>query len=134
MKTISKVLLPLAFFIVADVAAEEAEPQLWSGDVEVGAVFTSGNTDQESLKLRFDAKRDGDKWANTFHGDTLNASQDGTETANKFYLFYRLDRKLDEDRSLFMRVAYEEDQFSGFDRQTDFTAGYAQTLLNWSSS
>jgi len=103
--------------------------RIWSGDIEVGAVFTSGNTDNESIKVRVDAERDVDKWINTFHADTLNASQDGEETANKLYLFYRLDRKLASDRSLFARVAYEEDQFSGFDRQVDGTVGYAQTLL-----
>ena len=78
----------IAIYLLAAVslpvlAAEETK--IWSGDVEVGAVFTSGNTEQESLKLRFDATRDKDKFINSFHADTFQASASGDDTADKFY-------------------------------------------------
>ncbi|MBO6703517.1 MAG: DUF481 domain-containing protein [Pseudomonadales bacterium] len=123
----------LVFFLVtvflSFLAIAEEEPKFWSTDVELGAVFTSGNTEQESLKFRIDSKREKDVWVNSFHLDTFAASEDGNDTADKLYAFYRLDYKLADDRGLFTRLAYEDDQFSGFDHQTDLTFGYNQTLL-----
>lgn len=107
----------------------EEEPKLWSTDVELGAVFTSGNTEQETFKFRLDSKREKDVWINSFHVDTFMANEDGDDTADKLYTFYRLDYRLAEDRGLFARLAYEDDAFSGFDQQSDLTFGYNQTLL-----
>lgn len=112
------------------VAAEEEEPKFWTTDVELGAVFTSGNTEQESFKFRVASSREKDAWINGFHFDTFMASEDGNDTADKIYTFYRLDYRLDEDRGLFGRIAYESDEFSGFDSQSDMTFGYNQTLLS----
>ena len=102
----------------------------WASEVELGAVFTGGNTEQETLKFRFDTRRDSEKYVNTFHADLFNAAEDGNATAEKNYLFYRLGKKLGDDRGLFARLGYERDRFSGFDSQIDFTAGYNLTLLN----
>ena len=125
-----KCCLILLALVAGPVAAEEESGaiKIWSGDVELGAVFTSGNTEQESLNLRVDAKRDGENWINSLHANSLTASQDDVDTADKYYLSYQLDRKLSDDASLFGRVAYEDDRFSGFDSQTDATLGYARTL------
>ncbi len=41
-----------------------------------------------------------------------------------------MGRKLDGERSLFARGAYEQDKFSGFKRQIDVTVGYGQKFLN----
>ncbi len=111
------------------VKAAEEEPKFWSGDVEVGAIFTSGNTEQNSVKLRADATRETDRSVHSFHGDSYQASQNSVDTAKRFYLFYRYDYKLGEDQSLFGRLAYEEDDFTGFNRQVDLTAGYKRMLL-----
>lgn len=115
-------------FLGFGVFAEE-EPKFWSTDVELGAVFTSGNTEQESLKFRIGSKREKEQWVNSFHFDTFVAKEDGNDTADKLYTFYRLDYRLDDDRGLFARLAYEDDAFSGFDHQSDLTFGYNQTLL-----
>ncbi len=114
---------------LSKVSIAQEEPKFWSSDVELGAVFTSGNTEQESLKVRFDTERTGEKYTNTFHFDTYQASEDGNDTADKFYMFYRLGYDLGNDRSLYGRLAYEQDEFSGFDEQYNLTVGYAQNLL-----
>ena len=110
-------------------AAAEEEPKLWETSVELGAVFTTGNTEQENVKFRVDSKRTKDVWVNTMHLDTYRASEDGDDTAKKLYTFYRLDYKLTDESSVFGRLAYEDDEFSGFDSQTDLTVGYNRTLL-----
>ena len=115
-----------AFLISATTAVAEEGPKFWSTDVELGAGFTSGNTDQESVNLRIDSKRETELWINSFH---VSALQDGDDTADRLYLFYRLDYRFDDDRGLFGRIAYEVDAFSGFENQLDVTMGYNQTLI-----
>lgn len=124
-----RIALLMAGIVLSISALAEEEPKFWSTDVELGAVFTSGNTEQESFKFRLDSKREKDVWINSFHVDTFMASEDGDDTADKLYTFYRLDYRLDDNRGLFGRLAYEDDEFSGFDYQSDLTFGYNQTLL-----
>ena len=95
----------------------------WSSEVELGAVFTGGNTEQESVKFRFDTHRDGVSHTHTLHADAFRASENDSNTAQKYYLSYRMGKRLSEDHGLFARVAYEQDRFSGFDNQMDLTAG-----------
>lgn len=107
---------------------EEEADKSWSGTVELGAVFTSGNTEEENTKLRIDAVRAGELWQHTFHVDGLRSSRDDELTAHRVYASYQLDRKLNGD-SLFGRFAYEDDRFSGFDYQADLTGGYSKELF-----
>jgi putative salt-induced outer membrane protein len=110
------------------VMAEE-EAQGWTNEVELGLVATSGNTDTENLKLRADSLANMDKFKHNVHFDSLRASIDGETTAQRLYAFYQADYKLGEHRSTFGRIAYNDDQFSGFNYQADVTFGYAQRLF-----
>ena len=100
----------LMMMVTLTVGAQEEEDSFWSGDVEVGAVFTSGNTEQESIKFKLGAAREKGNFVNTFHADTFKASEDGNDTADKLYTFYRLDRKIDDHQAVFGRLAYEQDE------------------------
>jgi putative salt-induced outer membrane protein YdiY len=111
-------------------AAAEEEPSIWSTNVELGAVSTSGNTEQSNLKFRVDSARDKGQLLQNFHGDIFRAETEGVDTANKLYAFYRAGFKLDDKQSLFGRLAYEEDAFSGFDRQVDLTGGYSRKFVD----
>ncbi|MDA0789789.1 MAG: DUF481 domain-containing protein [Proteobacteria bacterium] len=116
-------------YLLLLVAAMPAAASEWVSEVELGAVFTSGNTEQETVKFRADATRDGELFVNRIHVESLSAARDGVESAEKYSGFYRLGRKLDRGRSLFGRAAYEQDRFSGFKRQMDVTVGYGQRFL-----
>ena len=102
---------------------------IWSIEVELGAVLTSGNTEEENLKFRTDSSRETDRFKQTIHGDTLRSSQAAATSAQRMYVHYKADYKFDDDRSLFARISYEDDRFSGFDYQPDLTAGYSRKLL-----
>jgi putative salt-induced outer membrane protein len=121
-----RMLVGVALLIVGCQALADSA---WSNEVELGAVFTGGNTEQESVKFRFDTHRDSVGYTHTLHADAFRASENDSNTAQKYYLSYRMGKKLSEDRGLFSRVAYEQDRFSGFDNQMDLTAGYNQTSL-----
>jgi putative salt-induced outer membrane protein len=106
-----------------------SEDSIWSSEVEVGAVYATGNTDETNFKFRGEAVRDGEVYENSYKLDILNSSQNDVKTAQKVYGVYQLDRKLNEVSSVFGRFAYEDDSFSGFDNQIDLTVGYSRDLI-----
>jgi putative salt-induced outer membrane protein len=118
------VALMLPFFSMA-----EEDASVWTNEVEFGFVGTSGNTDTENLKLRADSLADLENVKHNVHFDSLRATTDGEITAQKLYAFYQGDYKLDEDRSMFGRVSYDNDRLSGFNYQADVTLGYSQVLF-----
>lgn len=113
--------------VLADDAA--ADQKKLEGSVELGAVVTTGNTDSSNVKFRADSKYNGPRMKHTAHIDGLRQTEDGNVNAEKYYAYYQADYKLDEIQSLFGRVSYEDDRFSGFDYQTNFTLGYSRQLL-----
>ncbi|MCZ6503327.1 MAG: DUF481 domain-containing protein [Gammaproteobacteria bacterium] len=112
--------------------AHGSEDNFWDAEVELGAVFTSGNTDEKNIKFRGEVVYSGDRYKHTVHLDVLNSSKDKIKTAQKTYLFYQVDYKL-EKGSVFGRIAHEEDKFNGFDYQTDITGGYSRLLMEKST-
>lgn len=109
-------------------STQGSEDSLWNAEVELGAVFTSGNTDEGNLKIRGEVIHDGDRFKHTLHFDSLNSSKEQERTAQKSYAFYQVDYKL-EKSSIFGRIAYEKDKFNGFDYEADVTAGYSRLLM-----
>ncbi len=101
----------------------------WTNEVEFGAVVTTGNTEQENFKLATQLVFDGESIKHTGSFDALRAAENDVTTAERYYTFYQADFKLADFHSLFGRVAYEDDRFSGFAYQADATAGYSRLLF-----
>lgn len=119
-----------ALLVLTHPASAVSEDSIWSSEVEVGAFYSTGNTDETNIKLRGEAVRDGENYVGTYKLDLLNNSTDGTKTAQKTYGVFQLDRKLSNVSSIFGRGAYEDDKFSGFDYQIDFTVGYSREFFS----
>lgn len=105
----------------------------WVSSVELGAVISTGNTEQSSFKFRGDTQHDGDRFRHTFHINFFRQSQDSVTSANKFYAFYQGDLKLSGPNALFGRASYDSDKFSGYRYQEDITFGYSRRLLELSN-
>ena len=106
-----------------------SEDSIWSSEVEVGAVYSTGNTEESNVKLRGQALRSGELYKTTYKLDFLNRSQDDQRTAERVYGVFQLDRSLTDISSVFGRVAYDDDRFSGYDYQVDLTLGYSRDFF-----
>lgn len=126
MRSISLIRITLSLFALL---SSPVFAQDWSGQVELGAVVTTGNTEQQNLKFQVDAERDSERFHHTMHVSGLRSSEDEVVTAQKYQTFYQGDYKLEGDHALFGRVSYEDDRFSGFEYQADATAGYSRSLM-----
>ncbi len=100
-----------------------------SSEVELGAVFTSGNTENESVNFRGEVDWRRDAWEYGFLLDGFRASQDNVRTAERMY--YVGDARYDVNDVSFVltRLAHEDDEFSGYDSQTDISINYGRNML-----
>lgn len=126
MKLLSFVAAGLVAGMLIVPAADAAD---WASEIEFGAVVTTGNTEQENFKLRAQTETEGENMKHAARVDALRSSENDIVTAQKYYAFYQADWKLDDIQSLFARVSWEDDRFSGFEYQADATAGYSRTFL-----
>lgn len=98
-------------------------------ELELGAIFTSGNTDDENIRFRgrFDAIRE--DWAYRFSMDGFRSSSDDELSAQRLYTVGSATYSFDADNFVQGRVAHEDDRFSGYDSQTDASVSYGQVVL-----
>lgn len=110
-------------------AYAQENSQLWTTDIELGYVSTSGNSEASSLKARLESKREVDQWRYLIHFDSLNSEEDGERSAERYFLSNKLDYKFGERSYLFGFASYEDDRFSGYDWQAVAAAGYGYRII-----
>ena len=96
---------------------------------ELGALFTSGNTDEQSLNFGAEIEIDQADWDYLFSIDGLYTSSAGTVKAQKATGVARANYQISEISYFQTRASHEDDRFSGFKSQSDLTFSYGQDLL-----
>ena len=114
-------------FLSSGVFAQQANDIVT--EIELGAIFTSGNTEEENVSYGITVDWLRDNWEYQFTSDGLRNSRFGDVTAQRFYHVARGRRQIDEDSFWGVRGAYEDDRFNGFDYQTDVTVTYGRNFL-----
>jgi len=109
--------------------ASAANADGWSGNAELGFVQTTGNTDTSSLNLKVKGISDGEIWRTTVEGGALNSKDTGKTTSEKYHIAVQEDWKGLSAGYLFVRLAYEQDKFGGYNRRTSETLGYGFDIL-----
>jgi putative salt-induced outer membrane protein len=101
-----------------------------SSEIELGAIITSGNTEDENIKFKgiIDWKRD--RWEYGFSLEGFRSSKNNVLAAQRVYAVAKATYDLDEMSFIETRAAHEDDRFSGYDSQSDVTVSYGHTLLS----
>lgn len=112
-------------------SALPAHAQSWDfqTQLELGAVITSGNTEDENIRFKgqFDAVRE--RWAYLFSSEGFRSSKDDELAAQRLYTIGSATYSFSDSEFVETRVAHEDDRFSGYDSQTDFSVSYGKELL-----
>lgn len=104
----------------------------WQASAEFGLLYTTGNTDTESLKAKLNLAKDYVQWRHKGMVDYYRAEQTDQSTdeqiltADRLFLSAQSNYKFDADSksSIFVFGSYEEDQFSGYEYQGTVAVGY----------
>lgn len=129
-------LITLLFITTNSIAAEtttdaDKSDNAWKGNIELGYVKTSGNTETESLNTKANAEKDGETWRHKLNLEALKSSDDGTTTAERYIASGQSDYKLKGKKNFFfVFVSYEDDRFSGYDYQMTEAIGYGRRVLD----
>lgn len=116
-------------FSILGVSAVNAQNDI-SSEIELGAIITSGNTEDENIKFKglIDWRRD--RWEYGFSLEGFRSSKNNVLAAQRVYAVAKATYDLDEVSFVETRLAHEDDRFSGYDSQSDFTVSYGHTLLS----
>jgi putative salt-induced outer membrane protein len=117
----------LAIFSWSASAQEESSV---ATQLELGAIFTSGNTENENIKYKVTVDwNQSENWDYQFTSDGFRSSQEGISNAQRLYHTGSANYTIDPDGYVQGRVAYENDKFSGFESQSDITVSYGRNVL-----
>ncbi|MGB5325493.1 MAG: DUF481 domain-containing protein [Pseudomonadales bacterium] len=122
----------LAGLALASTAAT-AEPI--KGEAELGLVATSGNSTTENLNSKLKLTTATTNWQHEANLGALGSSNEDRDTgidkttAEKYFVNYKADRKLDDRSYLYGLTTWEDDRFSGFEYQTTAGVGYGYKVI-----
>lgn len=123
-------LLPAGFMaLLLTPAALAQSGNTITREVELGALFTSGNTDEETLNFAGAINIDRQQWNHAFTVNGLYAASDSTVKGQRFAAAARTNYEISEFSYFQTRASHEDDRFSGFDSQSDITFSFGTELL-----
>jgi putative salt-induced outer membrane protein len=127
-----KSLVSLALLLLLVVASNAGFAQEENGlttELELGALFTSGNTEDQTLNFASTLGWQRNQWEYVFSLDGLFSSKENEVTGQRFYAVVSANYEFTENSFFLTRFAHEDDRFSGFDSQSDITFSYGRNLL-----
>ncbi|GAB4536047.1 MAG: hypothetical protein Tsb0010_15700 [Parvularculaceae bacterium] len=118
-------------------ARTDAQPRVaWSGEGEIGAGLTTGNSDTANVAVAGKAVRESGAVRQTAVLDFGFTRTDGATTQQRIFSSYQLDYDYSSNWFSFTRAEYENDRFSGFDYRIFLGVGLGAKLIagdrmNW---
>ena len=106
----------------------EAEP-IWSSQVGLSYLATTGNSETETLGLDFRMTRRPTPWGLEIAALVNRAEEDGEKTAERYYASLRGTRALAKRWEAFAGLSAEQDEFAGIDLRSIVEAGAVYKAL-----
>lgn len=100
------------------------------GNVEIGALRTSGNTETSSYNTKFSFTQSSGAWENQFFGSAFFAEEADETTAERYAAGLRSTYDFTESNYVFANFTYDKDLFGGVRERTTQTIGYGRRLLD----
>lgn len=122
--------LSAAILVLAASSALAQDEEGLSGQVAFGYLATSGNAENENLNLSFGGNFNAERWHHRLNGLAVRASTSGIDTAEAYGLTWKTSYDINETDYLFGVVAWNSDEFSGYDQQLREVLGYGRRFID----
>ena len=129
----SVAIIGLLVFATPLLAAEEEtgeEETPWSGNVKLGYLATSGNTESSSLNAGFKITYALELWQHEATASAISSTESDETTGEAYDFGWKSARNLSDRDFLFGRLDWRKDRFSGYDQQLSEAVGYGRRLIN----
>ncbi|MDF1765102.1 MAG: DUF481 domain-containing protein [Gammaproteobacteria bacterium] len=123
-----------AAFAMLTTPAFAQETNSVATELEFGAIFTSGNSDDQNVKFKGTVDWNFGDWLYGFSSDGFRSSKNNELNAQRLRHVGSAGHAINDYSQVNARVSYEDDRFSGFDSQSDFSVNYGRNLLRASST
>jgi putative salt-induced outer membrane protein len=101
------------------------------GDLALGYLSTSGNTDSRNANAQFEVTWDLDgPWQHEWAALAISARTDDVTTAESYSAGYNAQRDLSATSYLVFAGEWRQDEFSGYARQLAETVGYGRRIID----
>ena len=110
-------------------AETPVEYGVWKGNVELGFVNTTGNTETRTTNIKAKAETETENWRHVATYESLTSSDQGVNTADRYAINGQSNYKLDKKNFFFIMLNYEDDQFSGYDYRVTEVIGYGRRVV-----
>jgi putative salt-induced outer membrane protein len=103
--------------------------QGWSGEGEIGASRTSGNTDDTTLAVGLQVKKEGLRWRHKFNAAAEYQRSRNVSGTERYQVSYEPNYKFNGRLFSFGLLQWEKDRFAGFYSRTTEAFGLGYSLL-----
>lgn len=110
--------------------ADTKSKQGFSGNVSLGYLATSGNTDTTSLNSKALLGYVSGKWKHALKLQAIRSTQSGATTAESYEAAGQSDYHFTQRNYVFGALDYLTDRFSGYERKISEAAGIGRRLLD----
>ncbi len=101
----------------------------WSGEVELGYLASSGNTQTESLNGKIALDYAGEQWKNALLASGVYTTDEGETSAERYAAADTVSWNVSARDYLFGAVDWEKDLFGGVRERLSETVGYGRHVL-----
>lgn len=128
----SVLLVGLLVFAAPLFAQEEevGEESPWSGNVKLGYLATSGNTESESMNSSFEVNYVPGDWEHQLAGAAIYSTESSVTTAEAYDAGWKSARNFGEANFIFGRLDWRKDRFGSITEQFSQTIGYGRRLVD----
>lgn len=102
----------------------------YKGEINLGYVSTSGNTDTQTLSFKAEAEASYKNWAQLIRLEALNSSDNNVRTAERYAGLLKTDYNFTKRSYAFGLLGYESDKFNGYKYQSSIAIGYGYKALD----
>ncbi|MBX7531332.1 DUF481 domain-containing protein [Qipengyuania sp. 1XM1-15A] len=104
--------------------------ELWSGEGEIGAFQSSGNTDSVGVAAGIKLKREGIDWTHLIRGRVDYQRQNGETSREQFLAAYEPRWQFDENLFVYGLAQFERDELQGFDARYSVSGGLGYKVFD----
>ena len=102
----------------------------WGGEASLSGSTTSGNTDTTDVGLALHLNKTHGNWKHNFDTTYDLGKANGVDNKNRWYIGYKLDRKINDDLYAYANANYFTDDFGPFKQGSFLGGGLGYQVLN----
>ncbi|WP_166264049.1 DUF481 domain-containing protein [Marinobacter caseinilyticus] len=116
------------FMGMCPLAFGQSTGETWDGEAELGALITSGNSEETNINSRLGLVHETTSWRNLLELRSLYSEADDETTSERYSASAETNYKFSERQYWFLRGAYDDNRFTGYDFRTSATTGYGHRV------